>query len=726
LSRKASSTVTNDDSFRKTSISSETSRLPEVSCIGELLFETKIIEKVGQQSFFLPVKKHFGDQFSTQMVLSVLASFHDVLEQVNMMIAMNSTSSSPIRDDIDFCRLEEAVNDFFVTCLSRSYFRGGSTQSNFTFEASFKVWNECLPLVCRCFSLWSMAMPFQTKQWQEYFYHFLNLKITIYEDQPVHQDIVNQLEKTLIRSHSTQDFLALMIHPVENDTEEKKAIVNKYVKMRESGKQLLAGNTETIIDALVFREAEFGSAFKEVFFCGFRNFITPIRLLCYLMGCVHSAIPELFSKSGNVNSNEKQFRSQSSATIPRVMNLLKYWISTYGSDWDEHLVGAAHVLLERCASQASQLDIITECDIDNADDDSIKETASARPASLGNKQMLGKRVPSINRLDLNHNRESKDAINSSSSSPVEAVFAAETPPSSSAFVLANEALHSSLSHMVQHKPTSPKTATTQRSSRDVVMSTFQVFVRAMVKHLKSTSRFEQDSSDDPFISLPSKSVKVPISARPVFQFFRQNVNAGDLFLMTSPRHWAQCLTLHSFHIFRKFQPEEFFREPFPAWQVKPDSLKKVLVPNISANTDFFNLVKNFFVGCIFRADIASRKRALMHVIDIADSMMQMNNFDGMFSAMSALDSCGVYRLKKLWSSISSPEYDLKLSELRFLMESRNKFANYTAALRSASPPKLPYVGHFLGSLFMQSERHPKVRRTKHKNIFPPLTYLPDY
>jgi hypothetical protein len=27
---------------------------------------------------------------------------------------------------------------------------------------------------------------------------------------------------------------------------------------------------------------------------------------------------------------------------------------------------------------------------------------------------------------------------------------------------------------------------------------------------------------------------------------------------------------------------------------------------------------------------------------------------------------------------------------------------------------------------MQSERHPKVRRTKHKNIFPPLTYLPDY
>ena len=105
----------------------------------------------------------------------------------------------------------------------------------------------------------------------------------------------------------------------------------------------------------------------------------------------------------------------------------------------------------------------------------------------------------------------------------------------------------------------------------------------------------------------------------------------------------------------------------------------------------------------------------MHVIDIAYFMKQLNNFDGMFSSMSALDSVGVYRLKKLWSSVSNPEYEAKLADLHFLMESRNKYANYTAALRSASPPKLPYVGHFLGSLFMQSERHPKVGQYKDRN-----------
>lgn len=222
---------------------------------------------------------------------------------------------------------------------------------------------------------------------------------------------------------------------------------------------------------------------------------------------------------------------------------------------------------------------------------------------------------------------------------------------------------------------------------------------------------EPGPSDGAFDALPSKAVKTSINARPnVFQFFRQSNDSGDLFLMTSPKHWAQCLTLHSFHIFRRFHPQEFFRQPFPAWQVKPDGLKKLLVPNISANTEFFNQVKDFLVGCIFRAEKESRKRALMHVIDIAHCMKQLNNFDGMFSSMSALDSVGVYRLKKVWSSVSNSEYQEKLEELRFLMESRNKYANYTAALRSASPPKLPYVGHFLGSLFMQSERHPKVMR----------------
>jgi hypothetical protein len=97
----------------------------------------------------------------------------------------------------------------------------------------------------------------------------------------------------------------------------------------------------------------------------------------------------------------------------------------------------------------------------------------------------------------------------------------------------------------------------------------------------------------------------------------------------------------------------------------------------------------------------------MHVIDIAYCMKQLNNFDGMFSSVSALDSVGAFRLKKLWSSVSTPECESRMAELRFLMESRNKYANYTAALRSASPPKLPYVAHFLGSLFMHSERHPK-------------------
>ena len=37
------------------------------------------------------------------------------------------------------------------------------------------------------------------------------------------------------------------------------------------------------------------------------------------------------------------------------MNLLKYWITTYGCDWDEGLLAAAHVLVERCTAQAGTI-----------------------------------------------------------------------------------------------------------------------------------------------------------------------------------------------------------------------------------------------------------------------------------------------------------------------------------------------------------------------------------
>jgi hypothetical protein len=686
-----------EDSPKSTSsrchVSSDQEVTVGVSCNGEMLYETTLVENHGQHNFQTFVVRHFSDQFSTQMVLSVLTSLHDVLEQITKKVN-ESRSLDAMREDIDVVRLEESVNDLFVTCLSRPYCRtGSSSQFIFTFAANFKVWSVCLPLVSRCFAMWSTTLPLKTKQWQEFFYHISNLKITQYEGLPAHEEIIRCLEETLIRRVLSQDFHPLSIQDVEDNTDEKSSTVNKIVKSIENGKQLLAGTEEKIIDALVFREAEFGANFKEVFFCGFRNFITPMRLLCYLMGCVEHAIHQMTAFP--VDGSASRSLTQSLTTIPRVMNLLKYWITTYGSDWDEHLLAAVHVLLERCTDQALEAVTVANIDVDVTKTDSI---SSAHHAHL-----IPKRVPSFrNRIIAEDPSEPacREALNQTQEpSPY--------PPVASG---SSTTVVSVVGSLVSLNPASSVvTSANQRSSHEIVVSTFQIFVRAMIKHLKSSSRMEPDPSGGAFEALQSKAVKTHIHARSnVFQFFRQNIDSGDLFLMTSPKHWAQCLTLHSFHIFRRFQPQEFFRQPFPAWQVKPDSLKKLLVPNISANTEFFNQVKDFLVGCIFRADNSSRKRALMHVIDIAYFMKQLNNFDGMFSSMSALDSVGVYRLKKLWSSVSNPEYEAKLADLHFLMESRNKYANYTAALRSASPPKLPYVGHFLGSLFMQSERHPKV------------------
>ena len=713
-----------EDSLKvsKPSIQSQTVLLSDMSCIGEQLFETKIIDNVGSHTHLYTVQKHFNDRFSSQMVLAALASLHDVLEQfTSRVVGKRGRSFDLLRDDIDILRLEECVNDLFVTCLSRPYCRGGSSsQTVFTFRVNFKVWSVCLPLVTRCFQMWSSALPLKTKQWQEFAYHLSNLKNTSYND-----DVVRDLEDILIRGYSSQAFLPVSIQVAEDNTDDKSRHVNIGVKALENSKQLLYATTEKIIEVLVFREAEFKD-FKEVFFCGFRTFITPMQLLCYLMGCVEKIIYE--AGQLQIESSAGHSLSVSSTTVPRVMNLLKYWITTYGSDWDEHLLSAAHLFLERCTAQVQEQNAVAEFNVDTVRRSSDVNSLMPKRLSVSNTQLS--RI-TIGEEDTNTPIDSLSTSNPvrTDESPLVGSLNSEgvqEPATNSAvtqrdenvtaFDLVGHAVASAFSNIAPPKQSPAKLAgppsPSSRPSTIFYVSTFQVFARAMVKHLRSSNRFEPDSAGGAFDNLPARGTTTQRSATGVFQFFRQNVDAGDLFLMTSPKHWAQCLTLHSFYMFRRFQPEEFFRSPFPAWQVKPESLRKQLVPNISANTDFFNLIKDFFVGCIFRNDATYRKRAIMHVIDIAYCMKQLNNFDGMFSAMSALDSVGVFRLKKIWQSISNPEYEAKLSELRFLMESRSKYANYTEALRKAFPPKLPYIGHFLGSLFMQSERHPKVSQSK--------------
>jgi len=247
-SRPTSYVSSGEESSQSASISSFSSRTQEtseLSCIGEQLYETNITEKKGTQSFFLPLPKHFSVECSTQVVLSVLATLHDVVEQVTSnFVDVVGSSLDIMREDIDVCRLEECVNNLFETCLSRPYCQGSSVQSVYTFEANFNVWSMCLPLVLRCFARWSAVLPLRTKRWQEFFYHFLNLKNTKFEGLPAHDDIVRLLEDTLIKKYQTQDLLTLSIQDVEDVTDEKNPSLNKVVKTNEFGKQLLAATEE--------------------------------------------------------------------------------------------------------------------------------------------------------------------------------------------------------------------------------------------------------------------------------------------------------------------------------------------------------------------------------------------------------------------------------------------------------------------------------------------------
>ncbi len=93
---------------------------------------------------------------------------------------------------------------------------------------------------------------------------------------------------------------------------------------------------------------------------------------------------------------------------------------------------------------------------------------------------------------------------------------------SSAPANVNTIVASSVSNLFATTISPAKSASpTPRSSHEIILTTFQIFVRAMIKHLKSSSRLELDPSDGAFDTLPQRLTDAPFyRSNAVFQLFR--------------------------------------------------------------------------------------------------------------------------------------------------------------------------------------------------------------
>jgi len=164
---------------------------------------------------------------------------------------------------------------------------------------------------------------------------------------------------------------------------------------------------------------------------------------------------------------------------------------------------------------------------------------------------------------------------------------------------------------------------------------------------------------------------------------------------------ARQITIIEFEMFEKIEPKECLNQ---SWN---KGLRETKAPNISNLISWFNLLSNWIGTVIVKtADAEDRVKVVAQFIDIAHQLKEVNNFNGIFAAVSGLALAPVFRLKKTWSELDDETKEHHQLLNSYISRDKN-FTNIRTAIRSVKPPCIPYIGLYLTDLTFIEDGNPK-------------------
>ncbi|KAJ5622155.1 hypothetical protein N7528_005387 [Penicillium herquei] len=167
------------------------------------------------------------------------------------------------------------------------------------------------------------------------------------------------------------------------------------------------------------------------------------------------------------------------------------------------------------------------------------------------------------------------------------------------------------------------------------------------------------------------------------------------FLKIDAREFARQLTIMEAHLFRKIRPNELLKK---AWQKKESFAGPAPAPNIRALIRYSNQLSNW-VGALILAESDYKKRAQIigHLVNIANSCVELQNYSAVVSILSGFQSAPIYRLTRTWAMVTEKSCNL-LRPLQNLTSCTQNYAAYRETLNMAVPPCIPFLGLYLKDL----------------------------
>ena len=173
-------------------------------------------------------------------------------------------------------------------------------------------------------------------------------------------------------------------------------------------------------------------------------------------------------------------------------------------------------------------------------------------------------------------------------------------------------------------------------------------------------------------------------------------------LTLHPVEFARQLTLIEFDLFRAIKPSELINVKDLALRKKENKYESS--PNRSRMERHFTLLSFWIRKCIVEAEDFDKRSAIYNrAIEIMGVLRELNNFTGLLSIGSAIESAPIARLshtKKTLTSLTMRVMDDYL-ELNKRHQEKLQYA-----LKHCNPPCIPYLGSYQTKLIHAGEGNP--------------------
>lgn len=175
---------------------------------------------------------------------------------------------------------------------------------------------------------------------------------------------------------------------------------------------------------------------------------------------------------------------------------------------------------------------------------------------------------------------------------------------------------------------------------------------------------------------------------------------SNLIFIYSDEEIAKQLTIVDFNIYRAIQPAELLNQ---AWS---KAKYKYRAKNVLALVNRSTCLARWVASVItWQSTLRGRVRAYTKMIQIAEQMKKLNNFNSLMAILAGLNTSAVYRLKHTRESVPKASLDT-LQQLSELMDPGQAYSTYRAVLHDINPPCIPFLGTYLTDITFIEDGNP--------------------